>query len=604
MDSIIKQLDSVTINKIAAGEVIDRPASIVKELLENSLDAGATKITINVTDGGNQQIKITDNGKGLSRADLIMAPLRYTTSKITLAEDIYDTSTFGFRGEALASICHCAKLTIISKQKDQPAYKINAFQDSISTPAVTSHPDGTTLCVDELFHELPVRKKFLKTASTELSYIIDICLQFSLVHPEVSFKLIANGIEKINTTGVTNLYDILLLTYGKSLKDKCIKVDQEIGPIKFSGYISDPTLTFSNRQKQIISVNKRLIKNPLIFKSIAETYKDQIAFKRFPLVILNLEIQNSLVDVNIHPQKQDIKFVNPGFLFDCIPKAIKISLQSSTTHTNPLQPIMNTSQQSSINEPFVSKVISPFSIEHKPSSYEPETNHDPNLNQIQQPTFDIQRETISTKHVENSHQLFSNNSLESNNRLEFLQILYTYIILKTPTGAYMIDQHAVHERILYEKIKDDFDIDSARQVLLVSEVFTVSLDLWEVFINEIDYFKKLNFILEPFGSDQIVVREVPIPFQNSSIKDLITSVLTQLKEFPGSTRNLTLDQKEKLQRQACRAAIKAGQKLESYEIKRLLFDFIKSPENYTCPHGRPLFIFFDQNKLEHLFLRK
>ena len=244
MDSIIKQLDSVTINKIAAGEVIDRPASIVKELIENSLDAGATAITVNVTDGGNQQIKITDNGKGLSRTDLIMAPLRYTTSKISLAEDIYSTNTFGFRGEALASICHCAKLTITSKKKDSSAYKTEAFQDQITVPEVTTHPDGTTLCVDDLFHELPVRKKFLKTASTELSYIIDICLQFSLIHPNVSFKLIANGIEKINTTGITDLYDLLILTYGKSLKDKCIKVEESIGPIEFSGYISDPTLTF------------------------------------------------------------------------------------------------------------------------------------------------------------------------------------------------------------------------------------------------------------------------------------------------------------------------------------------------------------------------
>ena len=603
MDSIIKQLDSVTINKIAAGEVIDRPASIVKELIENSLDAGASSITVNVTDGGNQQIKITDNGKGLSRTDLIMAPLRYTTSKISLAEDIYSSNTFGFRGEALASICHCAKLTIISKQNNSSAYKIEAFQDQITIPEVTTHPEGTTLCVDDLFHELPVRKKFLKTASTELSYIIDICLQFSLIHPTVSFKLIANGIEKINTTGITDLHDLLILTYGKSIKDKCIKVEESIGPIEFSGYISDPTLTFSNRQKQIISVNKRLVKNPLIYKSIAETYKDQIAFKRFPLIILDLKIQNSLVDVNIHPQKQDIKFVNPGFLFDCIPKAIKISLQTSFIHTDPLQPIMTTSENLQQNSHVTSKVISPFSIEKKSS--QPDFNTFISTSEKQENYMQVpSTPQISAEHIKNSHDLFSVPNLDSRIPLEFLQILDNYIILKTPTGAYMIDQHAVHERILYEKIKDDFDVDSARQVLLVSEIFTVSLDLWEIFMAEIDYFKKLNFILEPFGSDQIVVREIPIPFQNSSIKDLIISVLTQLKEFPGSTRSLTLDQKEILQRQACRAAIKAGQKLESYEIKRLLSDFIKSPENYTCPHGRPLSIFFDQNKLEHLFLRK
>ncbi len=608
MNSVIKQLDSVTINKIAAGEVIDRPASIVKELIENSLDAQANHIVIRIKDGGKELIEISDNGKGFHKDDLPIAPLRHTTSKISLVEDIYNTHTFGFRGEALASICHCAFLTISSKQKNASAFKLTAFKDSISDIQPTSHQNGTTISVEDLFHELPVRKKFLKSTATELSYIVDICLQFSLMHPHVSIILYSNDVEKINTTGVTSLKDLALLLYGKSLKDNCISVHQEIGPATFEGIISDPTLTFSNRQKQIISVNKRLIKNPLIYKSISESYRDLIAQRRFPLAILNIQIESSLVDVNIHPQKHDIKFINPGFIFDCIPKAITLSLQSSTQHIQPIHPIINHMPESSstVQESSNNVVLSPYKIENKASSsYTSEdTNQYSALLKKQTSPDHFSSQNISANYTEKALGLFKPHETNAKTQLEFLQLLNTYIILKTPTGAYIIDQHAVHERILYEKIKDQYGTQQARQVLLVSEIVSVSLDLMEIFESEKKYFENLNFILEKFGQDQVVVREIPIHFQKASIGDLILSILLQLKEFPGSTRSLTLDQKEVLQRQACRAAIKAGQTLFPEEVEQLLRDFLKCPQNYTCPHGRPLFIFYDQSKFETLFLRK
>ena len=594
----IQQLDSVTINKIAAGEVIDRPASIVKELIENALDARASSITIDIKEGGKQLIRMTDNGDGFHKDDLALAPLRHATSKIRSLEDIYETESFGFRGEALSSICHCAHLSIVSRQKNESAYEISAYKDTISPIKKTTHAPGTTLTITDLFHELPVRQRFLKTNATELSYILDYCIQFSLAHPHVSFVLTADETEKLNTTGITDLYQLMILLYGKSIKDSCIPVNETIGPLTFTGYISDPTLTFSNRNKQIITVNGRLIKNNLIMKALTDSYRDMIAQRRFPLAILDIKLEPSLIDVNIHPQKTDIKFVNPGFLFDCLPKVVMMSLQASNKHTNPIEPIVHTQQ------PLQTQTIASHSLSSSTNSATPFHDHsviEPYQVVDKQPEFDS--DVIHA--LPNLLQpLSEDRSSHTSSPLDYIQVLNTYIFLNTPTGAYLIDQHAVHERILYEKIKTHAATQTARQVLLLSEVIDVSLDLMVIFEAEKDYFLELNFLIEQFGSDQLIVREIPNIFQKSSINSLVISILNQLKEFPGSTRNLTLDQKETLQRQACRAAIKAGQTLYPEEINQLLHDFIKSPQNYTCPHGRPLFIFYDKSKLESLFLRK
>ena len=591
----IKQLDSVTINKIAAGEVIDRPASIVKELIENSLDAHATAITIDIKDGGKKCIHITDNGNGFHHEDLPLAPLRHATSKIRSLDDIYETESFGFRGEALASICHCAHLTITSKQENESAYTITAYKDDISAVKKTSHPKGSSIIINDLFHDLPVRQRFLKSTATELSYIVDYCIQFSLSNPHVSFVLLSDGQEKLNTTGITDLFQLIILFYGKSLKDSCVAVNETIGPITFIGYISDPTLTFSNRTKQLITVNGRIIKNSLIIKAITNSFRDLIPQRRFPLVILHITITQSLVDVNIHPQKADIKFVNPGFLFDCIPKVIMMSLQSSNQHTNPIEPIIREPQSSHGDK---NKAISYPSFTASSSSNE----------SYIEPYRVINKPLISdtsnlTEALPNLLSPLSSDTQPAK-PLDYIQVLNTYIFLNTPTGAYLIDQHAVHERILYEKIKVQVAAQTERQVLLLSEVIDISLDLMIIFESEQDYFKELNFLIEPFGMDQLIVREIPNIFQKSSVAKLIISILNQLKDYPGSTRNLTLDQKEILQRQACRAAIKAGQTLYPEEINQLLIDFIKSPQNYTCPHGRPLYIFYNKSKLESLFLRK
>tara|TARA_B100001989_G_C24542675_1_gene468594 strand:- start:337 stop:2220 length:1884 start_codon:yes stop_codon:yes gene_type:complete len=627
MTSIIKQLDSVTINKIAAGEVIDRPASIVKELIENALDANATTISITIKDGGKELIQITDNGKGFYKDDLPLAPIRHATSKIQHIDDVYTTDSFGFRGEALASVCHCSFLTITSKQIDQPAYSITAHQDKISKIQSAIHPVGTTITVENLFHNIPVRQRFLKSAATELAYIMDYCIQFSLINPDVSFVLIANGVEKLNTTGITDVYLLLIMLYGKDIKDKCVEVNETIGPVCFTGYISNPTLTFSNRSKQVVAVNGRLIKNSLITKAISDSFKDNIAHRRFPLVVLNLTVKNSLIDVNIHPQKQDIKFVNPGFLFDSLPKAIKLALAANTDHTDPLtdfiapkEPSMATEHpNNTFNQSTPITTSSALPVQnYTPSktTLTPYTISDRDTNHDKRPAIpkDYADKTIAAftnskqTHIDTTSPVvelpIATTTRPPAQPMDYLQIFDTYIILKTAQGAYLIDQHAVHERILYEKFKRNIKYDKSRQALLLSEVITLSMDQMTIFEDNQDYFTELNFVIESFGTNQIAIREIPVTFQKASVSELMLSIIEQLKSIPGSLRDITLDQKDMLQRKACRAAIKAGQKLQRPEIEQLLTDFVKSPQNYTCPHGRPLYILLDQHRLESMFLRK
>jgi DNA mismatch repair protein MutL len=582
----IRALDPITVTKIAAGEVIDRPASIVKELVENSLDAHATRIQVDIEDGGKRLIRITDNGDGISKEDLPIAPQRHTTSKITALEDLYLTDTFGFRGEALASVCHVAKLDITSRQDGTDAYHISAFQDTISEPEVATLPKGTRIEVKDLFFDIPVRRQFLKTAGTERSHITDIMIQFAVSNPTLDFILISDGEEVINSTGIENQEQLLIHLFGRSLKGHLVPVEHTIGPVTFKGHISDPTLTFSNRSKQIVSVNRRLVKSGIVQKALMESFKDLIPARRFPLVALDISVSKQNVDVNIHPQKLDIKFVNPGFLYDALPKAVSFSLQTNDT------PLPSASQENPFAHHYTDKPSTPSSTSDKAFSG--------NYNQHFAPfNAETEQQTPSFDSLSN---LFSP---EEGNKpvFEYFQLFNTYIAVKTPEGLYVLDQHAVHERILYEKIKDTFGQNTERQALLLSEIVDLSPDLFIIFQEHTDYFESLNFVIEEFGQNKIVVRELPIAFAESNTKDLVIDILEQLKNYPGSSRDLTLDQKETLQMKACKAAIKAGKTMYPEEVQRLVEDLVKSPSNYTCPHGRPLCLFFDKNKLESLFLR-
>lgn len=568
---MIQFLTPDTISKIKAGEVIDRPASIVKELIDNSLDSGATQVRIEVLAGGKSQIRITDNGRGILPDDMPIAPLEHTTSKINRFEDIYQTPTMGFRGEALASICHIATLTITSKTEHADAYEITAEEGNISPIKPVAHKNGTTVIVKDIFKPVPVRQNYLKSDATEFSYVFDIVLQAALINPKIDFILTHDDKEVLNTTGLNTYTSLLIHQFGKTLKDNLIDVDLTINGIAFRGAISSPKLTFPTRNRQFLAVNHRVIRSPILQKAIQEGYRDLIPDRRHPLILLDMSILGSHVDINIHPQKHEVKFINPGQVFDSMLSVLK--KHHSTVHTIPSNP---SAVGASPNWPTWQTPASSTPLSHTVM---------PGSDQVLQ--------------------LFNATAPLPTQTAEFFQAFQTYLFINGPDGVWILDQHAVHERILYEKIKVQFGKSTQTQALLIGEVVELTPDLFALFEAEQDFFKNLNFDIETFGKNTLIIRQVPVVLADIGLRDFVLTLLDSMKAMPGSQKDdLSLEKKDALQMKACKAAIKAGQTLKPAEVHRLIHDFQHSPANFTCPHGRPLFIKLTQPELEKLFMRR
>lgn len=568
--STIRLLDEATINRIAAGEVIDRPASVVKELVENSLDAGATAIRIEIEQGGIKSIRITDNGQGMSADNLKLAPVRHATSKIQAFDDIYSAFTFGFRGEALASICHIARVFLMSCVQGQEAYAVEVLDTEISDPVKTAHPPGTTIHVKDLFGHLPVRQKFLKNPATEFSYIYEWIIQFALINPAVDFVLTHNSVEMLNTTGISNQLDLLALIYDPSLRGQMLPVDSELAMGHVTGYISKPTLTFANRSRQFIAVNRRTIRNSLLQRVVNQVYQDLIPQRRFPLVLLNIDMHQDLLDVNIHPQKTDVKFLDGSHLFSELSHALKAAVQfeGDVVQTEYMAP----------SESLPNRVHTFVSRPESVAAYR---------GQVQAehwaPLFNLDTITAS-----------------GTQPFEYVQVFDTYIVLKTQLALYILDQHAVHERILYEKLKVPLK-NTQSQSLLVSEVMTLTPAQYAVFETHQAKLQSLGFELEAFGGLQIIIRAIPQQLHPPSSIELVSCLLDALGDDTLSLQSKS--EQERLQTMACKAAIKAGKRMSELELRELLREFLDTPANFTCPHGRPVYIRFEKSDLEKLFLR-
>ncbi|MBT5954429.1 DNA mismatch repair endonuclease MutL [bacterium] len=625
---MIQILDSKTINKIAAGEVIDRPVSVVKELVDNAIDAKATTIQLTIKQGGKELIQIQDNGGGIPKKELSLAPIQHATSKISKLEDLFETASLGFRGEALSSIGHVADLNITSRTKSgDSGYSIHVNDGVISDTKPIAHEIGTSVKVIEIFDNIPVRKRFLKASNTEFSYIYELVLHYAFVFPTINFVLSHDGKEVLNSSGISDYIDLTQHFFGKKVSEQCVPINFQIGDATFTGVLGVPSLTFSNRNKQIFSVNKRLVKSMVLSKALKIAYKDDIPSNRFPFIYLNIEIPSSSIDINIHPQKQDIKFLSPGFVFDCVPKVVRISLseanyareiESIQSPPPSNQPNQSTNLENAFfrtNESSIDELVglnSTNSFQNDPNQAFTDPNDSNNRSNtiLNANSISFSKNNIPQENNEfntnQPSQLFTKSTFKAleADRIEFLQVFNTYIIVKSDTGMWILDQHAVHERVLYERIKKNWKKSTDKQALLISEVIELSTETLGIFMENRDYFWDLNFTIEEFGAKQIVVREIPLVFANSSIKPLILDILDQLKSIPFSSTNMTLEQKEKLQMMACKAAIKAGKVMSELETKHLIKDLIETPSNYTCPHGRPLFIKYDKIKLEKLFLRR
>lgn len=591
----IQQLDEVTINQIAAGEVIDRPASIVKELIENSIDAKSDTINIDLMQGGIDRIVVTDNGTGILPDDFRLVPVRHATSKIKSLSDVYDTQTMGFRGEAIASICHIATVEIASKTSDHPASKLSFKSNELLSIQSTHHPVGTTVTVSQLFQHIPVRRNYLKKPQTEYAAILELIVHFALIHPSINFTLTHNGKETLNTVGIAELNQLVINLYGKQ-STPLISIDSNHYNIGVHGLVSSPQHHFSNRSRQLICINNRPVKSPIVQRAVSDAYHELIVPNRFPIAILFISIDNQYVDVNIHPQKKEVKLLHPNDVYQAVKHAIKSKLShthfnmadlqsrhptpTKSTSNNASQTHGHTSQKSPISSPTI-----PLTIPDAKTFSNPV-----NIQSFQHPgTFTI----VSPIHDDSDVP-----------PIQYLQAFNTYIIFCTTDAVWMIDQHAVHERILYEKFKKSaISSKPDHQFLIDSTVIDLGAHRFTTYENYQSKLTDLGFITEPFGGSQIIIRAINPVFSKASVTDLILNFLDSLDELE-TDPHLSQIEIDQLQMMSCKAAIKAGDSLNEPEVRQLINDFLNSPDNFTCPHGRPLFHKLTKIDLEKLFKRR
>lgn len=564
----IKKLDGLTIAKIAAGEVIDRPVSVVKELVENSIDSGAQQIHVTIQRGGLDLIQVVDDGRGIVSNELSLAVEDHATSKIQSVDDLFLARSMGFRGEALASIRHVARLRIVSRTEDNPlGAQVDAYGLEIGDIIPVVHSKGTSVTVCDLFRNIPVRQKFLKSPATEFSYIHDLLVGLSLHYPLIEFVLCHDQKEVLNTRGILSLDDRLAVLWGKELRGKLLPVKFELSDYSVTGVISSPAVNYSNRNRQVVTVNGRLIKSAVLQRALSQAAADAIPNGRFLACVVNIGVPNGHVDINIHPQKLDVRFANSGFVFDVVMKAIRLAL-------------------SGIRSEERLAAAPPSSATWLKQPLDNMASHTNVL--FQAIEWGGQSDLLPTR---------------SSRDISYIQMFDTYLIVNAGDALVVLDQHAVHERILYEKIKDISAESTYRQPLLAAEVIGLSPDQYARFGEVESVFQKMGFEVDDFGPNQIVVRQVPVSLAGPSPERLILSILDSFFDNPDMSWDLVLQDKDRLQRMACRAAIKAGKRMAFEEVTAMILDLIDTPGNYTCPHGRPLFITWTKSDFEKMFLR-
>ena len=608
----IRRLPNGLINKIAAGEVIERPASAVKELVENSIDAGATKIEIIMRNGGRTFISVTDNGCGMSKRDLVLAVERHATSKLP-TDDLDSISTLGFRGEALPSIGAVSRLTIKTRSKDMDTgWSINVTGGDIETVVPSSLKIGTQVEIRDLFYATPARLKFLKTDRTETGRTIEVIRRIAMVNPNISFTLNDGTRTNVRFNGAQgNLPNIQLSRIGEVLgrdfEENSLLIEAEREGFILTGYAGLPTLNKRTSSHQFLFVNGRPVQDKLLYGAVRAAYSDFLAYDRHPFVVLFLNAPGSTLDVNVHPAKSEVRFQEPGLVRGLIIGALKKALteagyQTSSTISNAALGILNKS---------ISK-ISPTGVRSSGQSYK---NREPSHNNYLPSSF--ANSEIAYGHLDlNSAPMARTDSpphqsSESLNEIASFplgaaqaQLHKNYIVAQTNEGLVIVDQHAAHERLVYEKMKIDLKEGGIkRQVLLIPEV----VDLEHVKIPRLlglkNDFARLGLILEKFGEGAILVREIPSILGDINVKNLIIDIVDELEEFGSST---VLEDKlgHICGTIACHSSVRSGRTLRVEEMNALLREMEATPHSGQCNHGRPTYVELKLSDIEKLFGRR
>lgn len=563
----IKVLSEETINKIAAGEVIERPASVVKELIENAIDAGASKVDVEAGSGGKSLIRVTDNGSGMNKEDAVLAFERHATSKIDSADDLFKINTLGFRGEALPSIASISKVELVTKTKEMDsAVRIHIEGGKLLEVRETGAPNGTEISIKNLFYNTPARRKFLKTNITELAHIINTISNYALAYEKCGFTLRHNEEEVIKILPKDILLDRIKILFNNETAEGLINLDCEKDGVRIKGFAGKPDMAYPTRANQLVFVNKRPISSRVISYAVFESYKNLIPKGRFPSVFLFLEIAPDAIDVNVHPTKKEVRFGNDRFIQEVIKNAIlkALDMKGYTSISNNLE-----AYNSSVKD-----------IEKKGFSYS-------SLNSGYE-KWGIQEQAVL---------------LDSEKARKAVQMLNSYIILEEENRIEIIDQHAVHERILYEKIKLSLaNKSNASQSLLIPINIELTTLEDKILRKEMAFFNKLGFGLEEFGNKTFIVDAIPDFMGKTDVAAFFKEVLNEIKE---NEKAISQDNVKDgiIKIVACRTAIKQGDKVDAFEIQNLLKEWRQLRFPYTCPHGRPAVINFTKNELDKKFQR-
>jgi len=584
-------------NKIAAGEVIERPASIVKELLENALDAGATEITVEIRKGGKEFIRVMDNGEGMGRGDASLAFERHATSKISSFDDLYRVRTFGFRGEALPSVAAVSRVELLTKQGESPSgTRVVIEAGKVKTVSDTGCPAGTSVSVSRIFDNVPVRKKFLKQDSTEQGHCIDVISRIALAHPGVRFSVLAGGKRLLDVPGTGDPRDRIVFILGQDLRDSLIPVRREKKDMAVSGFVSTPDQTRANARNMFFYVNRRYVRDPVMSHAVMSAYRGLIENKRYPTVLLFVDVRADDVDVNVHPTKMEIRFRSPSEVHDVVAEAV----------AEPLAKLSPRSGTAAGAEGSASEIAEKYraGVAEAMKRYRVSTGRD---KAIFKP---IQREE-ETLHRESDApgtELFER-SESPGARIPFSDLRYvgqaggTYLFFEHEGGVVVIDQHAAHERILFEELKKRASGENpVSQRLLMPEVVSFPPKDYTSIMACMESLRESGFEADPFGGNAVVIKAVPAILSHVHAGALLRDLADEMSEW-GKPQGLKDLDERILTFMACRGAVKASQELSLPEVEVLLRNLDAVPFSSSCPHGRPVFTQLTFQELEKLFRR-
>lgn len=641
--SNVKLLDTVTINKIAAGEVVERPASCVKELIENAIDAGATRIEIEILDGGKELIRITDNGKGMTKGNAALAIRRHATSKLSSVEDLQNMLTLGFRGEALPSIAAVSKFTLLTRTADSELGTKIKVEGGLTLGAWDiGCKIGTTVLVEKLFFNVPARLKFLKTTSTETSKIHDFVVKLALSRPDIAFVMINGNRNVLTTPGNGKMLDTLAAIYGAELANSLLEVKLSAENFNITGYVGKPNILNSYRSRQTFIVNGRVItQNKTIYKAIDEAYKSLVTKNGYPLVVLKIDVPPNYIDVNSHPQKIEIKFQDDGELYSNVYRAVRdaveekrsisdlrkiaapvdkphyeqLNLDSYFNEGNREQGLGSSSESKFIINPKDDNpalTIEQLRDKAGKNSDDDADNFDSFLDDDDFFKEDTPKDDDTAIKNDDAENLTESDSTQTpfDNFRPIGQVDLCYIVAQSDSDLYLIDQHAAHERILFDRLSAYKDKIPA-QILLIQENLKFDSRETAMIENNLELFEQLGFFMELSGANEFRLLSTPVDASKTDAGAMLREIIASLPESD-SKANIDAVRRAEIAANirrsfiavaSCRGAIKAGKKLSPEEMELLLKELSRTPHPYTCPHGRPTIIKFSSADLAKMFHR-